>query len=364
MKIKDIIQFLESIAPASLQEDYDNCGLQTGNSETVVTGILITLDCTEEVIQEAIKSNCNLVIAHHPVIFKAIKSLTGKDYVERTLLKAIRNDIAIFALHTNLDNVWGGVNHKIAQKLGLINTRILAPKNNILKKLVTYIPEKDTARVVKAIHEAGGGKIGNYSECSFFSEGTGTFKPNAAAHPAIGEADKLESVKELRTEIIFPNYLQHNIIHALKSSHPYEEPAFDILPLDNVNQEAGAGLVGELETAKSEEEFLAHLKNAMGLSLIRHTSFTERMVKKIALCGGSGSFLLPLAKKAEAQVYVSSDFKYHEFFNADGGILIADINHYEGEVFTKELIYEHLNKKFSNIALVLSNVKTNPISYL
>jgi dinuclear metal center YbgI/SA1388 family protein len=363
-KIKEVAAALEAIAPKSYQEIYDNCGLLTGNPDTEVKSILITLDVTEEVVEEAIKKGCGMIIAHHPIIFKGLKKLTGSNYVERTVIKAIKNDIAIYAIHTNLDNIMGGVNSKICEKLGLKNTAVLAPKTHQFKKLVTFIPVEKTDEVLKAIHQAGAGEIGNYSECSFRVEGMGSFRPNENAEPAIGSANKLEFVKENRAEVIFPAYLENKILSALVKAHPYEEPAFDINLLENSNKEAGSGMIGELDKGMDETAFLHYLKEKMNLKIIKHTRLTGKKISKVAVCGGAGSFLLKNAIGAGAQVFISSDFKYHEFFDAEGDIMIADIGHYESEVYTKELIYELLIKKFSNIALVLAQINTNPVSYL
>lgn len=362
--IKEVITQLEKLAPPPYQEDYDNSGLLVGNAGEEVRSILLTLDVTEEVIDEAKSKGCNLVIAHHPIIFKGLKRLTGSSYVDKTVIKAIKNDIAIYAIHTNLDNVENGVNYKIAEVIGLQNIRMLAPKKYLLKKLIAFIPLDATEKVLKAIYEAGAGNIGNYSECSFQLEGTGTFRPNEDANPTIGEPTKLEHVKEKRVEIIFPGYLEGKVLAALAKAHPYEEPAYDLNLLENYFPKVGSGVVGELENAMDERAFLDFLKEKMNLSCIRHTPFLGKKIKKIALCGGSGSFLLKNAVHQKADVFISSDFKYHEFFDAEGKILIADINHYEGEVFTKDLLFEYLNKKFTNIAVALSNINTNPISYL
>jgi len=362
-KIKEVIRFLEETAPPAYQESYDNCGLLTGNTEADITGILITLDTIEDVIEEAIALNCNLIISHHPIIFKGLKKLTGSNYIERTIIKALKNDIAIYAIHTNLDSVLHGVNHKIAEKLGLINLKILAPKKQTLKKLVTFIPVEDTEKVMKEVYAAGAGQIGNYSACSFRVEGIGSFKPNEAADPTIGVANKLEFVKENRVEVIFPGYLEDKVISTLVNTHPYEEPAYDVFLLENSHKEVGAGLVGDLPEAVSELDFLMNLKEKMAVPLVRHTAFLNKKVSRIAVCGGSGSFLLKDAIKAKSDFFVTADFKYHEFFDAENKIVIADIGHYESEVYTKELIYELLSKKFSNIALILSKVFSNPIRY-
>lgn len=363
-KIREITEYLESIAPLPYQEDYDNSGLLIGSSEIEITGVLVTLDVTEEVIAEAIKNNCNLIISHHPIIFRGLKKINGNNYVERCVLMAIQNHIALYAIHTNLDNISEGVNAKICEKIGLKNIRILNSKDNLLKKLVTYIPVPETNKVLEAIFKAGGGQIGNYSECSFKIEGTGSFKPNEAANPAIGQANQRELVKENKVEVIFPSYLQGKLLRALLQSHPYEEPAYDIFNLNNSFKEVGSGMIGELAEESDPKKFLIDLKKNMELKVLKHTPYLPKKIKRVAVCGGSGGFLLKIAINSGADVFITSDMKYHEYFDADNKILLADIGHYESEVFTKELIYEVLIKKFRNIALVLSRTNTNPISYL
>ncbi|MTI30672.1 Nif3-like dinuclear metal center hexameric protein [Xanthovirga aplysinae] len=363
IKIKDLIKVLEEWAPPAFQEAYDNSGLITGESKAELKGALICLDSTEEVVEEAISRNCNLIIAHHPIIFKGLKRLTGSNYIERTIQKAIKNDIAIYAIHTNLDNVHLGVNQKISEIIGLRNCRVLAPKKGNLSKLTTFIPVKDTSKVMDAIHLAGAGMIGNYKNCSFSVEGTGTFMPIQGANPTIGSQNEQEQVHENRIEVIFPSHLESGVLAALKAHHPYEEVAYYLTPLNNKNQEVGSGMIGNLEKPMAGKEFLLYLKEKMNLSCIRHTAITGE-IKKVALCGGAGSFLLPKAINQQADIFITGDFKYHEFFDAEGRILIADIGHYESEVFTKDLIYEYLSEKFTNIALYLSQKVTNPISYL
>jgi dinuclear metal center YbgI/SA1388 family protein len=364
LKIKDITDYLESLAPRPYQESYDNSGLLTGNSHDLVTGILVTLDCTEAVVQEAIDSNHNLIVAHHPIIFKGLKKLTGSNYIERTIIKAIKNNIAIYAIHTNLDNVHTGVNKKIADKIGLQNLKILAPRADTLTKLTTFIPTDSVGVVMEALHQAGAGQIGNYKNCSFSVEGTGTFSPNDVANPFIGSAGKQEYVKETRVEVILPGYLEGKIIEALRKSHPYEEVAYYLTPLTNENQEVGSGMIGELKEAIEPIEFLKRLKISMQLSMIRHTSLLNKPIKKVAVCGGSGSFLLPKAIQAGADAFITADFKYHEFFDAENRIVIADIGHYESEVFTKDLLKDVLMEKFPTFAINFSKTVTNPISYL
>ncbi len=362
MKIKDITNYIEQIAPLPLQESYDNSGLLVGNKEDELTGALITLDCTEEIIEEAIKTNCNLIIAHHPIIFSGLKKITGKNYVERTVINAIKNDIAIYACHTNLDNVKTGVNKKIANKLNLVDTGILVPKSN-LEKIVIYCPIESASKIKEALGRAGAGQIGNYKDCSFQTPGTGNFTPNEHATPHTGQAMQPESVEELKIEAIYPSHLRNKVINAAKKVHPYEEMAYFSQSTLNKNQDTGAGMTGYLRESLSAANFLDYLKKCMDLQVIRHTPLVKNEIKKVAICGGSGSFLLGAAKGVGADIFITGDFKYHEFFDAENDLIIADIGHYESEVFTKELFYELLSEKFANIAVRLSNVNTNPVHY-
>lgn len=364
MKIKDILQTIESLAPPALQESYDNSGLLTGNGENEATGALLSLDCTEEVLDEAIRNKCNLLISHHPVIFgKGLMRLNGNNYVERIVIKAIRNDISLYAVHTNLDNVGEGVNKKIAEKLGLQNTRVLSPMKKALLKLVTFAPVLHAESVRQAIFSAGAGFIGDYSDCSFNVAGTGTFKAGEGTSPFSGERGKLHMEQEIRIETILPFHRKNEVIAALLSSHPYEEVAYDIYELNNLNPNEGAGLIGDLEKEMNEKSFLQMLKTNMKTGPIRHTKMLGRPIKSVAVCGGAGSFLLDHAIASGADIFVTGDFKYHQFFDADGKILIADIGHYESEQFTPELLKDLLNKNFPTFATRLSETNTNPINY-
>lgn len=362
-KISEVTSYLEQLAPLSLQEDYDNAGLITGNSSTEVLGILFSLDCTEAVVDEAISKNCNLIIAHHPIVFKGLKKLTGSNYIERTIIKAIKHDIAIYAIHTNLDNVTNGVNFKIASLLGLEQVQILAPASRKLQKLTFFTPLEQSTQVLEALYQAGAGVIGEYENCSFSGKGIGTFTPSSKANPTIGSANQKEFVEEVRSEIMFPSYLQARIISTLKKVHPYEEVAYYVSDLLNTHQEIGAGAIGYLPQPMSTQEFLKHLKTSMQASVIKYTAYNQDKIEKVAVCGGSGSFLLSQAKRADADVFVTADFKYHEFFDAENQIMICDIGHYESEVKTKELLLDYISKKFSNFALCLSETNTNPVHY-
>jgi dinuclear metal center YbgI/SA1388 family protein len=362
-KIQEIISQLEQWAPPALQESYDNSGLLTGDVRQKATGALITLDCTEEVVDEAIQKKCNLILAHHPIIFKGLKRITGKNYVERTLIKAIKHDIAIYSIHTNLDHVHTGVNAKICQQLGLTHTHILVPKQEMLLKLVSFVPKEATSKVLDALYQAGAGEIGNYSKCSFRVEGKGTFQPNPHASPTIGHALQTEEVAEDRIEILLPTYAKGTVLAALKQAHPYEEVAYYLHALENSHQEVGAGMVGSLPKPMEEQAFLQWVKTQMKVSCIRHTALRGKPIQKVAVCGGAGSFLLHNAINSKSDIYITSDFKYHEFFDAEGRIIIADIGHFESEQFTKELISEYLTEKFSTFAFYLSETQTNPIRY-
>ena len=362
-RIQDILSYLEQVAPSAYQEDYDNATLICGDRNAEVKGILCTLDCTEEVVQEAIAQGANLIVAHHPIVFRGLKSLTGKNYVERTVISAIKNDVAIFSIHTNLDHVAHGVNKRIADRLGLKETKILKPKKQTLSKLVFFVPPKDKDQVLEAIFEGGAGQIGEYKDCSFQLEGMGTFTPSESANPHIGQRGIPQYEKEVRVEVILPAHLSGKIIQKLKKAHPYEEVAYYLSQLENENQEVGAGMIGQLEETMEEGAFLDYLKEKMNLQVVKHTSLRGKKVKKVALCGGAGIFLLGGAKRAQADVFVTSDVKYHEFFDAEGQIILCDIGHYESEIFTKDLLAELLSQNFPNIALYLSKVVTNPTSY-
>ena len=364
MQLSEIIKAIEAFAPPSYQESYDNAGLITGNPLQEITGAIICLDSTEEVIEEAIKEKCNLVIAHHPIIFSGLKKINGKNYVERTIIKAIKNDIAIYAAHTNLDNVKMGVNAKIAEKLGLKNCSILQPKNGVLKKLVTFCPNEKAAEVRDALFKAGAGFIGHYDECSYNVEGYGTFRAGEGAKPYVGEQNIQHQEEETRIETIFPAQLQSTILKALFASHPYEEVAYDIYPLENEHKQIGSGLIGETEKAQDEMDFLTTVKTSLKTGCIRYTALTGKKIKRVALCGGAGSFLLKDAISAGADAFITADLKYHQFFDAENKLLLADVGHFESEQFTGEIFYDVLKRKFSTFAVRLSKINTNPVNYL
>jgi len=361
--IREVTNCLEQWAPLALQEDYDNAGLLCGDSNWTCTGAMICLDSTPEVIQEAIQKGCNLVVAHHPIVFSGIKKLTGKNYIERALILAIKNDIAIYAIHTNLDNVHTGVNRKIGDMLGIQNPSILRSAEGHLLQLSVYVPNEHATSVMEALFSAGAGAIGKYDNCSFTLQGTGTFRPGEGADPFTGEIGVRRYEPETRIETILPFWKKDAVFKALVEAHPYEEVAYNFVKLENPLQETGSGMVGNFEKPILTTELLQKIKTIFG-GTIRHTAIFDDQITRIAWCGGSGSFLLKDALSAGAQVFLTSDFKYHQFFDADNRILIIDIGHFENEQFTMQLIYDHLKDNFPNFAGCLTSVQTNPIHYL
>ncbi len=362
-QLKEIIEVIESFAPVSFQEDYDNSGLQTGYPQMEINGALVTLDVTEKVIAEAIEKGCNLIVSHHPLTLKGIRSITGKTEPERIIIAAIQNNIAIYSAHTNLDRVENGVSTILAHKLGLENIKILQPGENLLLKMVTFVPSQYSDEVREAIFSAGAGVIGNYDGCSYNLTGKGTFRAGKNTNPFVGEKEQLHFETEERIETVVPAYLKNQVLKALVEAHPYEEVAYDFYPVKNLWRQVGFGAVGNLKKETTEEDFLKFIKKTTGTGCIRHTELRGKPVKKIAVCGGSGSFILKQAIASGADMLISADFKYHQFAEADGKIVIADIGHYESEQYTKEVFFELLTKNFPNFATRLSNVSTNPIKY-
>lgn len=360
---KSICSYFEEIAPLALQESYDNSGLIVGHPDEKVTGILVSLDCTESIIEEAIQNKCNLIVCHHPIIFQGLKKLNGKTYVERTVIKAIENKIGILAIHTNLDNVFQGVNQTIANKIGLTNNKILKPIAGNIIHLSLFVPAEHAENLKQGLFEAGAGQIGNYDQCAFQTNGIGSFRPLENSNPFSGQIGKTEIVEELKIEVVFQKHLKNKVLAAMYKFHPYEEVAYQCMELLNPNQTTGSGMIGELDQALPSQEFLKHLKTSMNLEMIRFTNFDEKSIKKVAVCGGAGSFLLKEAIAQGADAFVSADFKYHEFFDAEDRLLIADIGHFESEKYTKDLISDLIIKKFPNFAVLLSQTNTNPVNY-
>ncbi len=364
MLLKTIIDFLESKAPLSLQENYDNSGLIVGSPDMEITSAIICLDSTPEVVHEAIQSGSNLIIAHHPIVFSGIKKFNGKNYVERAVMEAIRNDVAIYAIHTNLDNVRQGVNKKIADKLSLHNLEILEKKSGLMNKLAVFVPSAQAEMVRSAMFAAGAGSIGNYDECSYNSTGEGTFRAGIEAKPFTGALGQRHSEVEVKIEVLVPIWNSKAVLKAMNAAHPYEEVAFDLYPIANQANEIGSGMVGELKEPMISLEFLQLVKRIFGAGSLRYTKICKEKIIRVAVCGGSGSFLLPAAIRAGADVLLTSDFKYHQFFDAEDKLIIADIGHFEGEQFTMELLSAWLAEKFPTFASRLTRVNTNPLNYL
>ena len=353
MIIKDVISHLETLAPLAYAEEFDNVGLLVGDKNTEVSGVLVTLDTLEAVVEEAIQNKCNLIVSFHPIIFKGLKSLTGKSYVERTVLKAIKSNIAIYAIHTALDNAHKGVNDIICDTLGLTNKRILIPQRGTIKKLTTYVPLGNASALRAQLFNAGAGTIGNYDQCSFNSEGTGTYRGNENSNPTIGQKGKLHEEREVQISVTFNKHIESQLLHALFEHHPYEEVAFEVATLDNFDQNIGMGMIGELKPEQSPSDFFEFIKSKMNVSCIRHSKITKDSIKKVAVLGGSGSFAISAAKQAGADVLITADLKYHDFFSAENAIILADIGHYESEQFTKNYLVDYLSKKITNFAVVL-----------
>lgn len=364
MIIQDVIDQLEKLAPLAYAEDFDNVGLLVGNKNAALTGILVTLDTLESVIDEAVENNCNLIVSFHPIIFKGLKKLNGSSYVERVVEKAIKQDVAIFAIHTALDNCLNGVNDIICDRLEISNKKILLPQKGTIKKLTTYVPQKDADAVRTALFHSGAGTIGNYVNCSFNTQGTGTYKGNEASNPKIGQRGEYHEELETQVSVTFKRHLERQILQILFANHPYEEVAFEITTLDNYNQHIGMGMIGDLKNEMSIDAFFEFVKEKMKVSCIRHSAIVKKKVQRIAVLGGSGSFAIAAAKAAKADVFITADLKYHDFFSAEDQLVLVDIGHYESEQFTKTFLANYLSKKITNFAVVLSKINTNPVKYL
>lgn len=364
MKIKEIIQTIEQLAPLFLQESFDNSGVQIGDINQEVKAILLSIDVTEDVIDEAIRLGCNLIISHHPLAFHSFKSLTGRNYVERCMIKACKHDIVVYAAHTNLDNAKDGVNYQLAKMLNLEQVRILAPKQKSLLKLVTFVPQSHSESVRSVLFNAGTGNIGNYDACSYNTLGEGTFRAKTGCNPFVGEINKLHIESETRIEVILPKYKQREVIAALLAIHPYEEPAYDFYSLENEWSQAGSGIVGTLPEPMEEENFLYYLKDTLNLSSIQHSTYRGKLIHDVALCGGSGAFLIPQAIGYGADIFITGEAKYNDFYDVEDKILLATVGHYESEVCTKDIFFNLLSEKHPSLELIMSQFDTNPVKYL
>ncbi|MDP2423359.1 MAG: Nif3-like dinuclear metal center hexameric protein [Bacteroidales bacterium] len=364
MKAHEVVDYLESQYPTTYQENYDNTGLLIGNLEARINALLVCLDVTEEIIEEALAKNCQMIISHHPLIFNGLRKLTGRSMVERIVEKAIRYQLCIYAMHTNLDNLFPGVNGIICEKFGIVELRVLKPKENLLRKIVTFCPHDQADAVRKAMFDAGAGKIGNYDSCSFNTQGQGTFRPLEDASPFVGAINQLHVEQEVKIEAIYPLHLEQNIIGAMTDAHPYEEVAYDILILGNEDKHAGSGMLGRLLQPTSASGFLSDVKEKLGLQCLKYAGNGSKIIRKVALCGGSGSFLIQEALKAGADIFLTGDLRYHDYFIPDGKMVLADFGHYESEQFTKDLIVQLLIRKFPTFAILKTALNTNPVNFI
>lgn len=364
MKLSSLVNSLEEFAPNVLQESYDNAGLIYGKLTDEVSKALICIDVTPEIIEEAKQHKCDIIIAHHPLIFRPIKKLNGSNMVETVLIDCIKSNIRLYAMHTNLDNLPYGVNAKLAEVLNIINTKILSPGGSKLNKLVTFCPIDHAEKVRSAIFEAGAGHIGNYDSCSFNTDGKGSFRALENSNPFVGEKGKIHFENEIRIETIVPDFLLLKVLHSMMAAHPYEEVAYDIYPLENKSEITGAGMIGELKEEMEITQFLEFVKQKLKAKTLKHNKLISQKVKKVAICGGSGAFLINRAARAKADVFISADIKYHDYFEHLGDMTIVDAGHYETEQYTKDLIHTFLTEKFPTFAVRKSETDTNPVSYL
>ncbi|WP_108822821.1 Nif3-like dinuclear metal center hexameric protein [Dysgonomonas sp. Marseille-P4361] len=364
MKIKEILHTIEQIAPISLQESFDNSGVQIGDVYQEAKGAIVCIDVTEAVVDEAISLGCNLIISHHPLAFRSFKSLTGKNYVERCMIKACKHDIVVYAAHTNLDNASEGINQYLAKKLNLQHVRILDPQKNKLLKLVVFVPHSHVDLVRNALFNAGAGNIGNYDSCSYNLRGEGTFRAQQNTNPFVGEKGELHYEPETRIEVIVPSYKQSEIERALLAVHPYEEPAYDFYALENAWKQAGSGIVGTLPEEMDEEDFLYLLKDTFNLKMIQHSTVRGAIIRDVAICSGSGAFLIPKAISYGADVFVTGEAKYNDYYDVEDKLLLAVVGHYESEIFTKNIFFDIISEKYPNFAVYMSGFDVNPVNYL
>lgn len=364
MKIKQLTEIIEKKIPPVYAEHWDNVGLLVGDPEREIESVLIALDCSEAVIDEAIAKKSGLIITHHPLIFGSLKKVVTTDFTARLIMKAIKNDIAIYAVHTNLDNIYNGINFMIANELDIIQTSILAPQHHKLFKIVTFVPVSHFEIVRAALFNAQMGYIGNYDSCSFATEGIGSFRAKENAHPFVGECGKLHFEQEMRLEVVVAEHQRYKAIEIIKKSHPYEEPAIDIFALENSFEKAGSGLVGILKQPIDEMDFLKLVKNKMQIPALKHSKLTGKKIKKVALCSGAGAFLMSDAIRCNADAFVTSDVKYHEFFVPENKLLLIDAGHYETEQFSRHYLYRILKENFTTFAVQISETAVNAVNYL
>ena len=358
MKIKEVIQFLEQKFPLHWQEDFDNCGVQCGDKERELTGIVVCFDMSEAVIDEALAQGSNMVISHHPIIYKhGLKKIEPTNRVGKIIYKALENKILLYSMHTNIDSGKAGGNVLFAKKLELQNLSVLVPKENQFCKLVVFVPAENSALLKEAMFKIGCGNIGNYSHCSYSCEGIGSFKPLTGVNPHIGKHNRLERVDEERIEMIFPKNIKRQVIETLYGHHPYEEPAFDIITLENQNREVGLGRIGLLPTSMLAKDFILYIKEKLNLDFVKFSGNRDAEIKKVAVCGGGGASFISEALTAGVNAYITGDLKYHDFFIPENKMLLIDIGHFEGEHFIREIITSLLQENFNTFATHFTEVE-------
>lgn len=363
MKISEITGAIEKYAPLWLQEEWDNAGLQVGDTDREATGAVLCVDATEAIVDEAIDRGVNLVISHHPLLFRGLKRITGRTATERIVAKALKHDIAIYSAHTNMDSAPGGVSWATGRRAGLTAMRTLVPQQGRLMKLAVFVPSAYSNAVSEALWNAGAGRMGNYDRCAYMTDGRGTYRPLPGADPAIGTVGQSHTEAETRIEVVFPTAISGRVVQAMLKAHPYEEPAFDLIPLANDITSAGLGVIGSLKTPMPASEYIAWVKQALGIGAIPYAGDARRMVHRVALCGGAGAEFIGNAIAAGADLYMCGDLKYHDFTTHADSIVLADIGHYESEQCTKEIFYDIIQKNFPNFATYYAEEDKNPISY-
>ncbi len=358
--IGDLSSALESVAPSLYAESYDNVGLLVGRSEWKCEKVLVALDITEAVVQEAIEKGVQAIVAHHPVIFGGIQRLTGEDTAQRAIELAIKHSIALLACHTNLDAIEGGVSYRMAQAISLVNVRTLQPRSGLLWNLIVYVPAESAETLLEALWEAGAGKMGAYDECAFRSHGLGSFRPKEGAHPHNGVIGERAFADEIRLELLVPEGARKKVHQCMMEHHPYEEIAHSWLKHDGVHHSVGFGAIGQWD-ACDWPEAVRRIKTAFGVASFRHTMPIASDYRTVAVCGGAGADLLAQAKSQQAELFITSDITYHRYFGADDRLVFIDIGHWESEQHAMELLIDIVREKFPNFAVLKSETNTNPM---
>lgn len=369
--VKNIESTLSQLAPAMLKMDYDNVGLQVGDSSSKVKKILVSLNITSEVAEEAVKKKCDLIVSHHPLIFRPLKNIRAGEGNSDIIIKLVRNNISYIACHTNFDSVKQGVSFLLAEKIGLKNPKVLVTSKEIRKssyienyKLTVYVPKTHLFLLKKALAEAGAATIGEYDFCYFEQEGTGSFRPGIKATPHIGEKEKLSEITEIKLETIVPVRTVSSVIKALLQTHPYEEPAYDLYKLENDFQNYGLGAIGDLEKEVSMNEFLKIVTNKLKIDNVRFSRpENSKRIKRVAVMGGSGGDMWRKALSQGADAYLTAECDHHTFLDAKGKLFIVEATHQATEQFAVQGLTNYIKSKYANLEVVTSQEDCDPILY-